>query len=145
MKPNGKNFAVSVVLSAVCAVGLFSGRAGAETVRGTFKLISPTHLGAMVLAPGEYEFTVDTGSVNRVLTVRSEATGWSGMILPAAIDGPSGSSGSEIKLARTNEATYVEALYLNDAGVALTFRVPKRSMSHLAKSPPMKPSASGTN
>ena len=63
MKPNGKMFAVRVVLFVVCAVGLFSTVAEAGTVRGTFYLPVAAHWGTMVLSPGEYEFVVDTGSV----------------------------------------------------------------------------------
>lgn len=143
MKPNGKKFAVRVVLFAVCAVGLFSGLAGAETVHGVFKLSAPAHWGAMVLPPGQYEFVVDTGSINRLVTVRSQETGRSGMILAVAVDKATESSGSEIKLTESDEAMYVKTLCLNDVGVALEFMVPKPSMTKVAKSSPA--SASGTN
>ena len=146
MKPNGKKFAVRVVLSAVCAVALFSGLAGAETVRGTFKLSMPAHWGTMVLSPGEYEFVVDTGNVTRLVTVRSIESGRSGMVLAATIDASTStdSSGSEMKLAKSDEVMYVKALYLNDEGVALEFTVPKPSMTKLAKSSPAA-MAAGTN
>jgi hypothetical protein len=146
MKPNGKMFAVRVVLFAVCAAGLFSGLAGAETVRGTFKLPTEAHWGRMVLAPGEYEFVVDTGSSTRILTVRSKDTGWTGMTLAAATYDVSGSSGASMTLARSGEGMYVQTLYLNDAGVALTFTAPKPAMTKLAKSTsPAMSAASGTN
>jgi len=145
MKPNGRKYALRVVLFAVCAVALFSGLAGAETVRGTFKLSVPAHWGTMVLAPGNYEFFVDTGSINRLVTVRSQETVWSGMILATSIDNAIGSSGSEMKLAWFDDAMYVKALYLNDAGIALEFTLPKPSVMKLAKSPPIARSASGSN
>ena len=146
MKPNGKMFAVRVVLFVVCAVGLFSTVAEAGTVRGTFKLPVAAHWGTMALSPGEYEFVVDTGSVTRVVTVRSKDTGWSGMVHATAMDCTYSTAGSEMKLATYDKARYVKALYLYDAGVALEFAVPKPRMTKLAKSTlPVMSSASGTN
>jgi len=146
MMPNGKMFAVRVVLFVVCAVGLFSTVAEAGTVRGTFKLPVTAHWGTMVLSPGEYEFVVDTGSVTRVVTVRSKDTGWSGMVHATAMDCTYSTAGSEMKLATYDKTRYVKALYLYDAGVALEFAVPKPRMTKLAKSTsPVMSSASGTN
>jgi len=145
MKPNGKMFAVRVVLFSVCAVGLFSGFAGAETVRGTFKLPVAAHWGKMMLEPGEYEFVVDTTSATRVVTVTSKATGWSGMILASAVDESRVSPGSMMKLAKSQDATYIKTLYLDDAGVALEFSVPG-ALTKLAKAAsPTMASASGTH
>ena len=146
MKPNGKMFTVRVVLVVVCAVGLFSAFAGAETVRGTFKLPVQTHWGKMVLAPGEYEFVVDTGSATRMITVHSKNTGWTGMLLATALSDAAASSGSMMKLAKFEDGIYVKTLYLNDAGVSLEFTVPKARMTKFAKSTsPTMSSASGTN
>ena len=145
MKTNGKMFAVRVVLFSVCAVGMFSGRAGAETVRGTFQLPVAAHWGKMTLAPGEYEFVVDTTSATRVVTITSKQTGRSSMILASAIDEARTSSGSEMKLAKSEDTMYVKTLYLKDAGVALEFSGPK-PMTKLAKAAsPATASASGTN
>lgn len=145
MKPNGKMFAVRVVLFSVCAVGLFSGLAGAETVRGTFKLPVAAHWGKMELQPGEYEFVVDTASATRVVTVTSKATGWSGMILASAVDESRMSSGSEMTLAKSEDASYIKTLYLEDAGVTLEFSVPG-ALTKLAKAgPSTMASASGTH
>jgi hypothetical protein len=145
MKPNGKMFAVRMVLFAVCAVGLLSDVSKAETVRGTFKLPAAAHWGRMMLAPGEYEFVVDTSSATRIVTVTSKQTGRSSMILASAIDDDRMSSGSKLKMAGADGVTYVKTLYLKDAGVALEFSVP-RPMTKLAKSAsPTVASASGTN
>lgn len=145
MKPNGKMFAVRMVLFAVCAVCLLSDLSKAETVRGTFKLPVAAHWGKMVLAPGEYEFVVDTSSATRIVTVTSKSTGWSGMILASAVDEGRISSASEMTIAASEGGTYVKTLYLNDAGVALEFSAP-RAMAKLAKAAsPRVASASGSN
>src|SRR5438876_8128885 len=57
MKPNGKRSVVRVVMFALCAAGLFSVAAQAQTARGTFKLPVEARWGTMILAPGEYGFT----------------------------------------------------------------------------------------
>jgi hypothetical protein len=145
MKPNGKMIAVRMTLFAVCAVCLLSDLSKAETVRGTFQLPVATHWGRILLTPGKYEFVVDTGSATRVVTVTSKDTGWSGMILAAAVDETSMSSGSEMKLAKFDNTTYVETLSLKDAGVAWRFSVP-RPVTKLAKAASSNiASSSGTN
>jgi hypothetical protein len=146
MKPNGKKFAVRAVLFAVCAVGLLSSLAGAETVRGTFKLPVEAHWGRMVLAPGEYEFVVDTESLTRMITVRSKDSGWSGMVMSECLSDASSATGASLTLAKSEEGMYVQTLYLNDAGVALKFAVPKSRMTKLAQSATTAAaSASGTH
>jgi hypothetical protein len=143
MKPNGKMFAVRAVLFAVCTVGLLSAFAGAETVRGTFKLPVEAHWGKMVLVPGEYEFVVDTESSTRVIVVRSKNSGWSGMVMSEGLSDASPAEGASLMLAKSEEGMYVQTLYLNDVGVALNFAVPKIRMTKLAKS--TMASASGTH
>ena len=145
MKPNGKMFVVRVMVFVVCAVGLFSGLAGAETVRGTFKLPIAAHWGKILLAPGEYEFVVDTASATRLVTITSKDTGWSGMVLASAVDDARPSSGSLMTLEKSEDTAYVKTVYLKDAGVALEFSMPK-AMAKLAKAAsPTVASASGAN
>ena len=146
MKPNGKTFVVRAVLFAVCAVGLLSGISRAETVHGNFKLPVETRWGTMVLAPGDYEFVVDTDSLTRMITVRSKDSGWSGMALSESLSDASSATGTSLMLAKSEDGMYVQTLYLNDAGVALNFAVPKSRMSKLAKSTTTTvASASGTH
>lgn len=145
MKPNGTYFVVRRVLFLLCAVGLLAGFGSAETMRGRFKLPVEAHWGMMVLAPGEYEFTTDTGT--RIVTVRSGDTGWSGMILSVSASDMHGQSGSGIALAPSENGVYVQALYLGDLGVSLNFEMPKSGkLTRLVKSPTSTiASASGTH
>jgi hypothetical protein len=88
----------------------------------------------VVLEPGEYEFVVDTTSATRIVTVTSKSTGWSGMILASAIgDTRMSGASSSLTLANSDGAKYVKTLYLNDAGAALEFSVPK-AMARLCQS-----------
>ena len=79
----------------------------------------------MLLAPGEYRFTVETESSGRIVTVQSEDSRWSGMIRAEGISNASMKSGSELQLARSESGMYVKALYLGDLGVTLSFATPK--------------------
>ena len=98
-----------------------------------------------MLTPGDYDFVVDTTTYGRMITVRSEQTGQAGMILANAVSQGGTSSGSTLKLATSEGGTYVQMLYLNDAGIALQFSMPK-PMVKLAKSTsPRVTSASGTH
>jgi hypothetical protein len=146
MKPNGKTFVVRVMLFAVCTVFLLSDISNAESVHGTFKLPVEAHWGKMVLAPGDYEFSVDTSAASRVLVVRSKDTGWRGMILAGSIGDVDARSGSALKLVKGEDGMYVQTLYLNDARVALGFAMPKPVMTKIAKAAsPAMASASGTH
>ena len=146
MNPNGKMFVVRAALFAVCAVFLLSNFSNAASMRGTFKLPAPAHWGKMVLAPGDYEFTVDTDSASRMVTIRSKDTGWSGMVMAVGVSDADAASQSTLRLAKYEEGEYVQTLYLNEAGVALNFTTPKATMSKFAKStPPASTSASGSN
>ena len=76
MKPNGKVFAVRVVLLTLCVMSLFSIAGQAQTTRGSFKLPVEAHWGKMVLAPGESQL-IPTG-----LSIHIGDPGLAAMILP---------------------------------------------------------------
>jgi hypothetical protein len=135
MKPNGKKFVLRAVLFVVCMVAMFSTVGNAETVHGTFKLPVEAHWGTMLLAPGDYEFRVDTGSSGNIVTVRSLDSQWSGMAMSGSSSGGGAKPGSGLTLTKSEGTTYVRALYLGDLGVELNFGTPKVSKAFkLAKS-----------
>jgi len=135
MKPNGKYFVVRVVLLTLCTVGLFSVLGSAETVRGNFKLANETHWGKLLLAPGEYEFTVNDQLVGKMVTVRSVDSGWSGMILPEGTSDLRAGTESTLTLSKSPDGAYVQALSLSDSGVTLHYGTPKAGrLTRLAKS-----------
>lgn len=125
MKPNGKYFVMRAVLFALCGTGLLSAHGNAETLRGTFKLSTEARWGMMVLAPGEYEFTYDSGASSRVVTVQSKDSRWSGMVMAKALSGIEDKAVSRLQLADSGTGTYVKSLYISDFGVVLDFSPPK--------------------
>ena len=133
MKPNGKVFAVRVVLLTLCVMGLFSIAGQAQTTRGSFKLPVEAHWGKMVLAPGEYDFTISDGLEGRITTVRSRETGLSGMIMSADTSELGSDKETKLLLSKSEMGVYVRALCLGDSGVMLNYGIPKSGkMTRLA-------------
>jgi hypothetical protein len=126
MKPNGKYFVVRALVFALFGIGLLSASGSAETLRGTFKLSTEARWGMMVLAPGDYEFTYDSASSSRVVTVQSRESGWTGMVMAKALSGTGDKATSGLQLATSEKGTYVKSLYISEFGVALDFSPPKR-------------------
>ena len=134
MKPNGKKFVLRAVF-VVCLVAVFSALGSAEAVHGTFKLPVQAQWGTMLLAPGDYEFSVDTRSSGNIVTVRSMDSQWSGMAMSGSSSGYDAKPGSGLRLSMSEGVTYVRALYLGELGVELNFGTPKMSKAaKLAKS-----------
>ena len=135
MKPNHKKFALRTVLFAVSAVAALSVLANAETVHGSFKLPVQAQWGTMLLAPGDYEFSVDTRAGGSIVMVRSLDSQWSGMAMSGSSSGYEAKPGSGLRLSRSEGLTYVKALYLGDLGVELNFGTPRMNKAaKLAKS-----------
>jgi len=126
MKPNGKYFAVvRAVLFVLCMAGMFSAMANAETAHGKFKLTTETRWGKLLLAPGEYQFTISTEGAGKIVTISSEDSGWSGMIMPEGTSDLVSAPGSRLLLGQSSDGAYVRSLALGDLGMALDFEAPK--------------------
>ena len=125
MKPNGKYFViVRAVVFVLCTAGIFSAMANAETAHGKFKLTTETRWGKLLLEPGEYEFTISDAASIPMVTVRSEGSRRSGIIMPEGISDPA-STVSSLMLAPSDNGTYVRRLALGEVGLALDFGEPK--------------------
>ena len=125
MKPNGKYFAVRAVFLTLCAVGLLSTLGSAETLRGSFNLTAETHWGKLLLAPGAYEFTIDSDTYGKMVTVRSKESGWSGMAMAEGASDAMADEGTKLLLTKTEGGVYVRALCLGDSGITFTYATPK--------------------
>lgn len=143
MTPNGKNVVVRSVFLVACAVASLAAVGSAETARGTFKLPMTVRWGNVLLAPGEYEFTADTESNGKIVTVRSKDSGWSGMIMSCEISSGTAEH-SSLELRRFEGEVYVHELYLSDLGLALDFSMPGgKSMVLTKPNPKARISAAG--
>jgi len=147
MKPNGKYFVIRAVFFVMCAVGLLSVFGNAETAHGTFKLPTEARWGKLLLAPGEYEFTVNNDPSGRIVIVRSRESGWSGIILSASSSDMQFAEGTKLLLAKSGEGVYVRAFCLGDSGVMLNYWMPEAGrVTRLTKPHPrVVASASGAH
>jgi hypothetical protein len=125
MKPNGKYFVVRAVVFVLCAVSLFSTMGNAETAHGKFKLPTETRWGKLLLAPGEYEFTISSDTAGTIVTVCSKDSGRSGLIMAEGVSGADSTKRSRLLLGRSAEENYVRSLALGDLGLTLNFGAPK--------------------
>ena len=146
MKPNGKYFVVRAVLLVLCTVSLLSALGSAETAHGKFRLPTETRWGKLLLAPGEYEFNTSSNTASTIVTVRSEDSGWSGMIMVESTSDRAYGEGPSLLLGKSEGGMYVRSLALGD-GVTLNFGSPKAGkVTRLAKPQPTEvASASGSH
>ena len=124
----------------MCAVSLLSILGSAETLRGNFTLTAETHWGKLLLAPGAYEFTINSDTYGKMVTVRSKESGWSGMIMSSSageLPYSQTRGQSSLLLTKSEDGVYVSALCLADSGVMLNYGMPKAGkMMRLAKTQP---------
>jgi hypothetical protein len=147
MKPNGKYFVVRAVLFVLCTVSLLSAIGNSETAHGNFKLPTQTRWGKLLLAPGEYEFTISNAAVGTIVTVSSKDSGRSGMIKCESVSDPDSAKGWRLLLGQSGEGAYVRSLALGDLGMMLNFGAPKAGkVTRLVQPQPKEvASASGTH
>ena len=114
------------VLPTIAHAGEFTGR---------FTLTSEARWGIAVLAPGDYDFTLDsTRSPSRVVV--READGKVVAILISMWNsGTSRTRGNSLELQTQGGATFVSAVYLGDAETELHFMTPKIVVTREAKTP----------
>ncbi len=123
MKPNGTYVAVRSIFLALLALSLLSTLGNAETLRGSFTITKETHWGELLLAPGAYELTGETGG--KMVTIRSKETGWSGMTMAEGTSDAKAEEGMKLLLSKSESGTYVRALCLGDAGITFNYSTPK--------------------
>jgi hypothetical protein len=146
MKPNGKYFAIRAVFLTMCAVSLLSILGSAETLRGNFTLTAETHWGKLLLAPGAYEFTINSDTYGKMVTVRSKESGWSGMAMAEGSSDAKSEEGMKLLLTRSEGGVYVRALCLGDSGMTLNYSTPKSGrVTRLTREQPSATIASVSN
>ncbi len=123
MKNMLSNFARVKVLAVVLGVAFALTAAHAET-KGKFTLTSETHWGEAVLAPGAYEFTLDSASVPSRVLVRASNDKVIAILVPMCSSTTSSAS-DRLELETHDGATYVSAMYLSAADAELHFTIPK--------------------
>jgi hypothetical protein len=125
-----------IVCSLACLAGSF---ANAQVSHGTFNLPRETRWGTAVFAPGAYSYTLNSASVQGIITVR--APGSTAMItVSAGLHQSPESAASHLLLVTEGGQTSVRELYLGGLGMTLRFQRPKAKYAILAQAPPLKQS-----
>jgi hypothetical protein len=106
--------------------------AHADGVKGKFTLTSEAHWGRAVLAPGSYDFTLDSTSVPSRVMVHSADGKVAAILIPMC-----GTEGYPVKSTSLELETrggdlYVSGLYLADSDMELHFAIPAVKQSTMA-------------
>jgi hypothetical protein len=124
-------FALGVVLA-------LPAMASAQELKGKFTLATETHWGPAVLAPGDYDFLLNSASAPTRVVVRAA----DGKVVAILISMWSSESNrvktNSLELETHGGATFVSAVYLRDADTELHFAIPKAKQDALARAA-MKP------
>lgn len=93
--------------------------------KGKFTLASETHWGMAVLAPGSYDFTLDSASAPTKIFVRDENRKVAAILISTWSAGTTQAKANALELTKHGGATFISAIYLKDADTELHFMLPK--------------------
>ncbi len=113
--------ALAVALGIVFALPMM---AHAE-FKGKFTLTTETHWGPAVLAPGNYDFVLDSISAPTKIVVRESDGKVAAILISMWSAGTSHAKSNTLELETHGSSTFVSAVYLRDAETELHFNVPK--------------------
>jgi hypothetical protein len=113
----------------VLAVGILGASATsayAQSANGAFTLTHQTRWGGMLLAPGEYKFSLESPSFPAQINVEKVGGGQLAIVLPQGISSETLTDGSKLILDHdASGESFVSALDLEELGVRLVFATPK--------------------
>jgi len=114
------------VLPTIAHAGEFTGR---------FTLTSEARWGIAVLAPGDYDFTLDSTRAPSRVVVREADGKVVAILISMWNSGTSRTRGNSLELQTQGGTRFVSALYLEDAQTELHFTTPKMVVTREAKTP----------
>jgi len=113
----------------VLAVGILGASATsayAQSANGAFTLTHQTRWGGMLMAPGEYKFSLESPSFPAQIKVEKVGGGQLAIVLPQGISSETLTDGSKLILDHdASGESFVSALDLEELGVRLVFATPK--------------------
>ena len=114
------------VLPTIAHAGEFTGR---------FTLTSEARWGIAVLAPGDYDFTLDSTRAPSRVVVREADGKVVAILISMWNSGTSRTRGNSLELQTQGGTRFVSAVYLGDAETELHFMTPKLVVTREAKTP----------
>lgn len=144
-----KNMSSSFVRSKVFALALgvlfaLPILAHAEGYKGKFTLPNETHWGSVVLAPGDYDFVLDSASAPTKVVVRSADGKVAAMLVSMWSSETNVVKSNSLQLETRGSQLFVSAVYMKDMGVELHFALPRMKESGLAHEATKTPSTGMT-
>jgi hypothetical protein len=106
-----------------------------EVFYGSFTLPFEARWGSIVLPAGEYEFTLDHGSVQGKITVWTGTRKAVGFVTNQGVRDQQAVDRSELVLVRSGGTYAVRALRLEELGMTLEYSVPKREKQLITQAP----------
>jgi hypothetical protein len=135
-----------VMILAVGVLGASVGSACAQSASGRFTLTHETRWGNVLLAAGDYTFSLQSPSLPAPIMVSKTGSPQVAIVLPQGVSAEQLADSSRLVLTRNESGeSFVSALYLGDLGVSLHYATPKSQMptSETAKLGPVAESQSG--
>jgi len=125
MKNTLSSFARSkIVIFALGVMFALPAMANAQ-FKGKFTLASETHWGSAVLAPGSYDFTLDSASAPTKIFVRDENRKVAAILISTWSSANTQAKTNALELTMHGGSAFITAVYLKDADTELHFMVPK--------------------
>ena len=119
-----------LALGMVFALPVF---AHADDFKGKFTLTNETHWGSAVLAPGDYDFSLDSAASPTKVVVRGANGNVVAILISMWSSETSPVKTNSLQLETHADAVFVSALYLNAIGTELHFNVPKMKEDVVAR------------
>ncbi len=111
-----------LLAAALVATFLFAGPASAQNAyAGKFTLPQEVRWGQAVLPPAEYEFRLNRGGMNIVITVHSRDQKISAFVMPTGVSDRNAKAPSALIIETRGNETTVRSLRLAEPGLVLDF------------------------
>jgi len=120
----------ALVLVAIFALPML---AHADGYKGKFTLTAETHWGSAILAPGDYDFMLDSASAPTRVVVRSANGNVAAILISMWSSETSTVKTNSLQLETRGSDTFVSAVYLTDMGTELHFAVPTLKAGTIAR------------
>jgi len=120
---------LKVLILAVGALAAASTSAYAQTATGKFTLTHETRWGNVMLAPGDYIFSLRSSSLPAPIMVSKAGSEQVAIVLPWVVSTERAAGESRLVLLHSEGGeSFISALYLADLGVSLHYPGPKGKM-----------------
>ena len=126
MKSIRSSSLLKVLVLSLGVLGASVSSAHAQTASGKFTLTHETRWGSVLLAPGDYTFSLKSPSLPAPIMVGRAGTPAVAVVLPQAVSSEQLMETSRLVLSHDARGeSFVSALYLGDLGLSLHYAAPK--------------------